>query len=421
MAEPGRGRELLALFAIGLVVRATTALVVLPSNILSYAGGDGAGYHALAVSVSHGHLLDPQYFEARPPGLPWLAGLIYWVTRTRSPLVLVIISISTASLIAPLGAMIAAELEFSRQRQLTVGLLLTVEPTLVWLGIAPLADAPFAATVTVAVLAALRLFRTRQLSRGLVLGGCLALAVFIKPASLLLWVLPVSVLLVRRQVHLAAVVGIVAVLPIIGWTVRNISDTGIPTYSTIGNWNLLTYRAAGIQHRVEGVSADEVLRTYERELAQQLHLKKVEPYTYYADPPNDRTYDAVQSKALAVITHHPVQYLDAIPVGVWRLGTTFEMVHGRGLKAFTVYYVGLYALAGLGWIRCLRSRPALAWSALGIIVYFCLILVVEITAGFGGTRQAAPFLAVVYLLALWPRAATRPPHEAARAADAASA
>ena len=110
----------------------------------------------------------------------------------------------------------------------------------------------------------------------------------------------------------------------------------------------------------------------------------------------------MQSKALDVITAHPIEYLTALPVGGWRLATEFDMVAGQLGRAFSVYYLALYGLAVAGWVRAIRSNPLFAWTALAVLLYFSVALLTLISAGFGGTRQAAPFLPLVCVLAVWP-------------------
>ncbi len=408
MQERLRTSTLVALFALGLAVRLLVAAVELPADVEYYAGGDGVAYHSLAVEVSNGDLWGAHQFEARPPGLPWMAGLLMWATGSSSPLALVAVSAIAASAVAPLVALIAAEVGLSRRRQLTVALVMTVEPSLVWMGIAPLADATLAAIVAGGVLATLRLFRTNRVRTAAVLGGLLAAAVLVKPAPLLLWVLPVAVLARRRQWRPAAVVAVLALVPIVGWTIRNVVTSGIPTYSTTGASSLLFYRAVGIEHRVRGVTPDEVRRGLERELAATLGYPTVVPYNHYTYPPDRRTYDAVLAKATDTITSHPVRYVAAMPVGLVRLALSFRMVQGPPAKAFAAYYLGVYILAGLGFIRCARARSPFAWIALGTAAYFAITLVLVLTAGFGGTRQALPFLPLLYLLAAWPKATSAP-------------
>jgi hypothetical protein len=211
------------------------------------------------------------------------------------------------------------------------------------------------------------------------------------------------VLVLAKHRTTALLVAAVAILPIVGWTVRNYVDNGIPTYSSVTNYNMLFYRASGTEARAEHMDfSTRVLPAIERELARRLHYTSVKPYTYYAAPTSKKAYDAELTLALRIIRQHPLYYFGAIPVGLERLYLESEEVPtGPWYRLATAWYVMVFAVAALKWPKLRRNDAFLAWLVAAFVAYFSLTTVVDITAGFGGTRIAMPFLPLVFVAAAW--------------------
>jgi 4-amino-4-deoxy-L-arabinose transferase-like glycosyltransferase len=394
----------IGVFIFAVVVRVIASFHFVPRNPLA-GTSDGPGYQQLAVRFANGHLLSDPLYVLRPPGLPWLLGALYWMLGTHSPTVFVGLSVVCTSLTAVLALRIARLLDFSLRRAVVVGCLVALDPTFVLIGLKPLSDPLFALVCTGLVFL---LLKARQANyRGVPLFGLaltLVLAVLVKPSAVLLWLFAFVALLGAKRRVMALAVTAVALVPIVAWTARNYVENGVPTYSSVTNYNLLVYRAGGVESRAEHKDySTVVLPEIMREMSRRLPGTTVKHYYSYAAPTSKKVYDAELSLALHIISKHPLYYLSAIPVGLERLYLQSEEVPaGLAYLVATAWYVLVFALSVVKWPRIRRDSPYFAWLALGLVAYFSITTVIDITSGFGGTRIAMPFLPVLFITAAWP-------------------
>jgi hypothetical protein len=398
-----------AVFVLAVVVRVAASFHFVPARSPFIGTSDGPGYQQLAVGFANGHFLSDPLYVLRPPGLPWLLGGLYTVLHTHSPTVFVGLNVVCTSLTAVLVMRIANLVGLTRTRALLVGCAVALDPTFVLIGLKPLSDPLFALACTSVAFYLLKARGAHYRGRPLV-GLCLSLffAVLVKPGALLLWVIPCAALVLAKRRTTALLVAAVAILPIVGWTVRNYVDNGVPTYSSVTNYNMLFYRAGGTEARAEHVNfSTTVLPAIERDLAHRLHYSSVKPYTYYAAPTSNKAYDLELTLALRIIRQHPLYYLGAIPVGLERLYLESEEVPaGPWYRIASAWYVLVFAVAALKWPKLRRNDPLFAWLVAAFVAYFSLTTVVDITAGFGGTRIAMPFLPILFVAAAWRAPAT---------------
>lgn len=393
----------LGVFVLAVVVRVTASFHFVPRNPMA-GTSDGPGYQQLAVGFANGHFLSDPLYVLRPPGLPWLLGVLYSVLGTHTPTVFVGLSVVCTSLTAVVTMRIARLLGLTPTRALLVGCAVALDPTFLLIGLKPLSDPLFALACTSVALFLLKARGAHY--RGLpLLGLCLTLAfaVLVKPGAVFLWVIPFVALLLAKRARTALLVAAVALLPIVGWTARNYADTGIPTYSSVTNYNLLIYRAGGVEARAEGRNySTVVLPAIERELARRLHYTTIKRYTYYAAPTSSRVYNEELSLALHIIGQHPKYYFGAIPVGLERLYLRSEEVpKGSLYHLATAWYAMTFLIAAFKWPRIRRHNSFFAWLVAAFVTYFSLTTVLDITSGFGGTRIAMPFLPLVFVAAAW--------------------
>ncbi len=410
----------LGVFVLAIVVRVIASFHFVPRNPME-GTSDGPGYQQLAVGFANGHLLSDPLYVLRPPGLPWLLGSLYSVLGTHSPTVFVGLNVVCTSLTAVVVVRIARVLGFTPRRALLVGCIVALDPTFVLIGLKPLSDPLFALACTCVVFFLLRA-RAAEYRGAPLFWLCLSLviAVLVKPGGILLWVFAVVPILRAKRPATAVLVAAVALLPIVAWTARNYVENGVPAYSSVTNYNMLIYRAGGVEARAEHKDySTVVLPEIMREMSRRLHYTTVKPYRYYAVPTSKRVYDEELSLALHIISQHPVYYFGAIPVGLERLYLQSEEVpRGPGYDLAMAWYALVFLLAAFKWPRIRRDNAYFAWLALGFVAYFSITTVVDITSGFGGTRIAMPFLPLVFVSAAWPlRTATRRPNLAVTPLD----
>jgi hypothetical protein len=397
-------------FVVASLVRLAAALHFLPSHgLLAAGGGDGAGYHHLAVAVSRGDLFSDHLYVSRPPGLPLVLGALYAAFGTSAKL-FICLSVCSSAATAAVAVALAAELGFSAARATVVGLVLAFEPTSVFVGVIPYSDALFALCCALAFLFVIRLRRNISIGSLVALWASLLAAVLVKPSAQLLWVIPCIALIIWGRKGAAAVLSLAMIVPIGLWTLRNAVESDNPTYSSIVAYNLLVYRAVGVESHAEGKDPNKVvLPELEKELAARLG-EPVRPYGSYAAPSSGAVQREMIGLALDTIRKYPIQYIGAIPVGVARLFFDPPELVPAGVwrKLATVLSVLLWVVAMVRWPFVRRRDPFFASFVIAVVAYFVITTVVTITAGFGGTRIVLPCIPLAVIIALWPRTTREP-------------
>jgi hypothetical protein len=342
--------------------------------------------------------------------IPLTVGGLYSLLGTTSGLVLVAISALSSSFTAVVALWTARLARLSPNRAVLVGLLVALDPTGVFFGIAPMTDAFFALACFLSVYFLLRARRDGY-STASIAGLALSLvaAVLTKSSVLLLPLIPCVVLLRARRVVPAIAVVVAFAIPVVAWTVRNYNETGIPQYSTVAVYGLLFERAAGTEVRATGHDYKKVVEPQiQRELSRRLGYSGIRSVEYYTTPANKQVYDEELDLALDIIRKHPVYYVGAIPVGLARLFLGSELVAPAVEVAMVALYAVLYLVAAVKWLRLRRYDPFLAWLVVAFVAYFAISAVLVATTGFGGTRIAMPFIPLIYLVAAWQRPADEP-------------
>jgi hypothetical protein len=402
-------------FVVAALVRLIAALHFLPSHgLLAAGGGDGFGYHHLAVAVSRGEFFSDHLYVARPPGLPLVLGALYAAFGTSAKL-FIVLSVCSSAATAAVAVALAAELGFSVARATMVGLVVAFEPTSVFVGIIPYSDALFALCCALTFLFVVRLRRHVSIGSLVAVWASLSAAVLVKPSAQLLWIIPCITLIIWGRKGAAAVLAFAMLVPIGLWTLRNAVESDNPTYSSIVAYNLLVYRAGGVESHAEDEDYQKVvLPELVKKLAARLG-EPARPYTSYAAPSSGAVQREMIGLALDTIREHPIQYIGAIPVGVARLFFDPGPVPaGVWQKLATVLSVLLWVVALVRWPFVRRQDRFFAWLVIAVVGYFVITTVVVTTSGFGGTRIVLPCIPLAVILVLWPRTTREPTAVAAR-------
>jgi hypothetical protein len=246
-----------AIILLGLALRiAYTSSVYGLTLDLDYPG-DYWDYHIAAKQILRGDTaFTHPIFLVRPPLYP----LVVAALDVHRPLLLILNQL-LAIMIIPLAHLLARQLRLPHQLALLAALLVALDPTSIkYAGILlaePLANLLLAAAY--AALLALKRTQSRiaTLAWGLAAGGLIALSALTRPAAYLLWIpLAAWVIFARwsKSLRLLAVLALAApnLLGIGLWQYHNAAAFGNGSFTSIGAFNLLYYRAAATLHLAQG-------------------------------------------------------------------------------------------------------------------------------------------------------------------------
>jgi hypothetical protein len=206
--------------------------------------------------------------------------------------------------------------------------------------------------VTAGVLLLLRHLRTDGRSALAASAVVLAVAVYVRPVGFA-GVLAVAVILAWRRnrwANLAIFTGIFTAL-IAPWFVRNYVEAGYAGFSSVGEYNLLSYEAAGVYAATHGLATKTARREVNREYRQRLNDPQLSAHS---------SAGAALEKQMAreIILSHPVTFLSThmrtslvvfLPASTgllegWGLTSgnkgTLSVLQGRGVGAALQHYFG---------------------------------------------------------------------------------
>jgi 4-amino-4-deoxy-L-arabinose transferase-like glycosyltransferase len=203
----------------------------------------------------------------RPPGLPTIMGVWYFVSRDEGTALL--LTTLTNALLAPLVP-IAAYMLGSLLSPLTGYLayfFLLLHANVLYLTVTAMADLPFAAVLAGSLMSLWTALRERTWLRFAVSGLLLGFAILIKPVALLYPVVlaGLAILLPRRlwpekkQVGLVLLCMAIVIAP---WIVRNTVRYGRPVFHTLGGqaaiWAMVKY----VQPKPEDTAETKLIKNY---------------------------------------------------------------------------------------------------------------------------------------------------------------
>jgi hypothetical protein len=245
--------RLAALFALALTVRLILVALRYTPEFARFQSGDYILYRIGAEHFLTNHNFSNSLFLARPPLFALLIAAL-----NVSDLAVLLADCALGALIAPVTVLVA------RGLALAAGLAVTLDPASVvysaFLGPEPLANL-LLMLMLLALLGAIHAPKDGQaLAWGGLAGLLLVAGSATRPASYLLWTgLGVWLVLARRRRWLAAALFMaISALGVGAWVVHNGQVFGHATFSTVGSYTQVYYRAASVEHLATGDAMDAV-------------------------------------------------------------------------------------------------------------------------------------------------------------------
>ena len=160
---------------------------------------------------------------------------------------------------------------------------------------------------------------------GLLAGGFIILSALTRPAAYLLWIpMAVWIVVARRRWRVLAVCSLVA-LAFSGtllWKQHNATYLRNGSFTTIGTFNLLYYRAASMLHQATQWDINTVYMTLAGHVEAKLgnnvpNINRDRRWHHRASPAQMESM--MTEVALDVFRQYPLYYLLTIPVGLYRM------------------------------------------------------------------------------------------------------
>ncbi len=286
--------------------------------------GDYWDYHIAAKQILRGDTaFTHPIFLVRPPLYPLVAAAL----EVNRPLLLILNQLLAITII-PLTYRLARQLCLSYQLALLTALIVAFDPTSIkYSGILlaePLANL-LLALAFVALLALKRAqIRSTILFWGLIAGGLIALSAWTRPAAYLLWIpMAAWILGARRGKGLRGLAALALALPgLFGmglWQSHNTAVFNNGSFTSIGAFNLLYYRAAATLHLAQGrQDIDAIKISLARRVEERLGNSAddfAEEWRVRHRAPAAPGEAAMRDVALDVITDHPTEFALAALLG----------------------------------------------------------------------------------------------------------
>lgn len=353
---------LLAIILLGLALRiAHTSSVYGPSLNLDYPG-DYWDYHIAAKQILAGDIgFTHRLFLVRPPLYP----LIVAALEVHRPLLLMLNQL-LALMIVPLGFRLSRQLGLPVRLALLAALIIALDPSSIkYSGILlaePLANLLLAAAFVTLLGLKRADGRSATLVWGLAAGALIALSSLTRPAAYLLWI-PMGAWAagVRWRAGLrglaAAAIALPALLGMGLWQQHNALVFGNGSFTSVGTFNLLYYRAAATLHLAQGrqdisaVKLSLALRVEER-LGNVGEASAVE-WREIHRASTSRVDAAMREIALEVILKHPAAFMLAALAGAYQ---SLIEVWGALSLVGALWNVVLLAACAIGLWSLLRRR-----------------------------------------------------------------
>jgi len=414
-------RRYLALFAVALLLRLLLAFLWYSDDLSRFQSGDYTLY-ALGALHFRDHLdFSNSLFLVRPPVFPLLVYAL-----GNHDLAVIAANVVIGALIAPVTCALARRLQLSASAAMWAGLIVALDPGSIvysaFLGPEPVANL-FLALMLVALLAALQSpARGRSVLLGGLAGLCLALSALTRPAAYLLWTgLGLWALLAHRGRRLATVAFMaVSAAGVGGWILHNHVVFGHGTFSTVGAYTMVYYRAASIEHLATGRDVQEVFTALNG---------RVETLLGHDPSPVDAEYrhhylaatpeiqQALSRVALDTMARYPLYTVLTLPLGFARMYGLTEAALFREQPLGMILEIGwnLLLLAGTAyglWDAFRRRDWVFFWPVLLYLLYFTAGVLLVKTAGLDVRERSmlTPVMAVSSARALhvlWRRWRTR--------------
>lgn len=373
---------------------------------LSPQADEARPYDILAGMLLNGSGLAPDLFDYRPPLQPFFIAAVYWLTGSEQPLVAAFAQTIVSATISLIGYALARQLGAPLAVRRLTALLIALDPASILMSIMLMAETLSNFCFAFCLLHLARLLTGRKLRDALASGGWLGLATLARPTPVYFIVVVLFVLawLLPRWWRYAAAMGGVLAALVLPWYSRNYLYNNVFTLSTVGDFNLLFYRAAGVEYWATDESPDEVRIRLAYELDRRMGVagppETYDRLTFWENlaPSDPRRISMMRSMALEIFLAHPLIYVGLIPAGLFNM---FAFVnwsrHLRYVELPLNLAFYLLAIAGgrLAWRR--RDWPWLTLTLLPIVYFVSVTMIVQ-TTGLD-TRARTVFAPCLALLA----------------------
>lgn len=326
-------------------------------------------------------------FLVRPLAFPVLIALL-----GEDKLAVLLVNCALGALIASLTALLCLVAFKARAVSLLAGMIVALDPAGVVYS-AFLAPEPLANLSLAVMIVCVYIGVTRKAWLWLGLAGvALSASMLARPAAYLLW-LPLTVLIglfAWRQRRLWIGLALFALLSggaMAAWIAHNARVFNHATFSTIGVYTMLYYRAAMLERLATGADIETV---YAR-LAERVEARLARPlpegvdiagarFTHFAATPEMSA--AMTEVAFEVFRRYPHLYLLTVPLGLARMYGHTQPLSGIWSALDVLWNIGLVALSAVGVLLLWRHQQRLlVGMTLLIGVYFTIgALLVKTTA-----------------------------------------
>jgi 4-amino-4-deoxy-L-arabinose transferase-like glycosyltransferase len=215
-----------------------------------------------------------------------------------------------------------------------------------------LSDGLFSFLITVAMLLLLRHFQEGGWRFLALAAAVTAVATYVRPVGLIFVAVMVLALLLRRgqAAKVAVVVAIFAGL-VMPWYVRNLLVARYVGFSSVGEYNLLFYEAAGVWAEFQGVSTEQARQELETAYGERLEREKTAPTSSRAIQLEARMGGGILQAHPVLFTrvHFLTSLNSLLPAGTGLLEMqgitsgnrgTLSVLHTQGFVAAVRYYFG---------------------------------------------------------------------------------
>ena len=396
-----RRSTLALIFLIGLALRIGYAIAIYEPSLVVYHGGDYELYRVGAEEILRGDLaFKHDLYLLRPPLFPLLIALL-----NMQPAAILAVNILLSSLVIPLTFVLARQLRLPGQLPLLAALIVALDPTSIkYAGILqaePLANVLLAGAFVSAVALKNAGAPQKIAALGLMTGGLIALSALARPASYLFWI-PMTLWIVwARQGWRLMAAATIALAGLLGtglWINHNYTNHGHNSFSTVGNYTMLYYRAASVLHQATGQDIDDTLAELARRVEAGLgndtsDVSAMTRHHHYTGSPELQS--VMRDVAVDVFLDHPLHYLITLPVGLYRV---LIQVGGPLLLPGIVWNITLLLVAGVGLWRLSCQRR---WIELVFLILPCAyfwagtLLVCTSCVDTRGRAMVTPLLAIM--------------------------
>jgi hypothetical protein len=394
-------RKLLAFVALGLILRIAYAATIYQPSLLPYILDDYVLYRMGAEAILSGDLtFTNDLFLMRPPLYPLLVAAL-----DLHPLLIIATNIIFGTAVIPLSYVLARKLRLSYRLALVASLIVAVDPTSIkYSGVLvaePLANLLLALAFISLAIAAKRQTGATSVLWAALAGAFITFSALTRPAAYL-FSIPMGLWLAfaRRQGRILAT----CALLVFGfggawlWMNHNAAAFGHRTFSTVGNFTMLYYRAASVLHQATGQEIDDVYAELARRVEARLgndtaDISAEKRHEHYTRTP--QLQSAMTDVALGVFRDYPLYYLLTIPVGLYRM---LIQVSGPLLLPGIAWNLALLLAAVFGLWRLIHAKD---WATAMLLVFPCLyfiggtLLVCTSCVDTRGRTMITPLLAIM--------------------------